>query len=137
VIRSYDPELLLEACRRCPTWDDEAEFDPAAWLENTNNVMLTDGDSVGLATFNKPGSYSVHWFYNVHGRAAINMAREMLRIMFEEYDAKTIRGLTPVSLKAARWLAKQVGMKSYGIVEYHDDQPHEIMIMTRQEFNGS
>jgi hypothetical protein len=137
IIRSYDAELLLKACRRCPTWDDEAEFDPAAWLENTNNVMLTDGDSVGLATYNRPGVYSVHWFFKVGGRQAINLAREMLGVMFNEHGAEAIRGLTPESIKAARWLAKQVGMKSYGFVEYHDDQPHELMIMTRQEFNGT
>lgn len=139
--RSYDPEVFREAYHLCPTADEEIDY--AAWINNKNNIMLTSGKDVGCATYDYPGVYSVHWFFReAKGRAAITLARNLLREMFTTYGAETIRGVTPMSIKAARWLAKQVGLTSYGILDYHDAEPHELMCITKEEFmrqesNGS
>lgn len=135
--RSYDPEVMREAFKMLEE-DDAIPYD--AWVSNKKNVMLVEGKNVGLATFDYPGLYTVHWFYEVRGRAAIKLARAMLAEMFEKYDARVIRGLTAKKLKAARWLAKQVGLKSYGdYTAIIDGAPveHEIQCMTKEEFYGS
>ncbi len=132
ISRSFDPELLKKAFSRCPAYVTEG-FDVQAWLNNPRNVMLTDEEDVGLATFEYPGVYTVHWFYERRGRKAIDLAREMIGVMFNEYGANAIRGLTAMELKAARWLAKQVGCKSYGVLKFSDG-PHELLLMTKQDF---
>lgn len=127
--RSYDFKLMKEASEEF----NGPSFNYQGWLDNKNNVMLVDGDDVGLATFEYPGVYTVHWFFVSRGRQALRTAKLMLGHMFEVYDAKILRGLTPVNLKAARWLAKQAGLTSYGIVECLDG-PHEIMCITRHDY---
>jgi hypothetical protein len=129
VDRSFDVQKLKEASEEF----NGPHFDYEGWLANKNNVMWLDGDDVGLATFEYPGVYTVHWFFVSRGRQALHTAKAMLGKMFDEYDAKILRGLTPVNLKAARWLAKQAGLSSYGILDFKDG-PHEIMCITKQDY---
>lgn len=105
------------------------------WLAKPANVMLVEGDNVGLATYEYPGVYTVHWFFTARGREAIKLARRMFKVMFDEYGAETLRGLTRVDLKAARWLAKQAGLTSYGFVTFKDGDEYEILFITKDEFN--
>jgi len=134
--RSFDPKLLEEALSTVPDEKDGVDYE--AWINNHNNVMLVENDNVGLASYEYPGVYNVHWFYkSAKGRGAINLAKRMLTYMFE-HGAQTIRGLTREDHRAARWLAKQVGLTSYGFVQYPDEElRHEIMFITKDEFNGS
>lgn len=127
--RSFDPEVMKEAAGEY----NGPSFPYQKWVDNTKNVMLVDGDDVGLATFEYKGVYTVHWFYVSRGRAAIKMAREMLNLMFQDYGAEAIRGLTPTKIKSARWLARQVGCTSYGFETFPSGE-NEIFIMTKQEF---
>lgn len=94
--------------------------------------MYVQDESVGLARKEYPGVYTVHWFYTVKGRAAINMAKEMLRKLFEETDAVTVRGLTKADLKPARWCARQVGMKSHGVLSVNNEE-YELFIIKKDE----
>lgn len=111
-----------------------SEMSYEEWTSDSHNYMFVEGDNVGLATHEYPGVYTVHWFFTERGRGAINMARKMLDALFNASDAQTIRGLTPKDLKAARWLAKQVGLTSHGIVEFSDGKQCELMFITKEEF---
>lgn len=134
IVRSFDPNELKEAFKLGP--HDNSSIDCEAWLNNYKNVMLVEGNNVGIATYEYPGVYTVHWFYNVRGREAIKLAREMLDEMFNKYGCETARGLTPTNLKAARWLAKQVGLTSYGMMTCTNGEEVELMFITKEEFNN-
>ena|SRR5690349_4767935 len=126
---------MEEALQLCPgangDWNDYS-----GWLEDDRNIMAVDGKDTGLATYNYPGVYSVHWFFKSRGRDALNQARAMLDWLFQNSDAKAVRGLTKEHIKAARWLARQIGFTSYGIIEFADG-PYELFCMTKEEFyNG-
>jgi hypothetical protein len=110
------------------------DFDFEGWVNDHHNVMLVLDDNVGLATFEYPGVYGVHWYFgSARGRKAIELARSMLAWLFNHTDAQAIRGLTKANLKAARWASRQVGMTSYGIVECKTGE-HELFCMTKEDF---
>jgi hypothetical protein len=140
ITRSLDPRIMKAAFAPYDRYHDD-RMNYEAWLTNGKNIMyVTEDGDVGLATFEYPGMYNVHWFFkNVKGKAAIALAKEMLDDLFTNYKAEVVRGLTPVDIKAARFLAKYVGFKSYGLVDApEDDGPNkgvcELMIMTKNEF---
>jgi hypothetical protein len=108
---------------------------PEQWLSYPKNMMYREGDSVALATYEYPGMYTLHWFFKVRGREALNLARKMLTIFFKESDAKAIRGLTRKDLKQACWAARQLGMTSWGDIQINDDR-YELFTLTKDEFNG-
>jgi hypothetical protein len=138
--RSYDPEVMQKAFEPHTRYHD-AQMNYDAWVKDTRNVMFAvENGDIGLATFEYPGVYGVHWFFNhTKGRAAIRLAQDMLDELFTNYEAKTVRGLTPIDIKAARILAKYVGFKSYGLIECPEtDGPNrgicELMLMTKNGF---
>lgn len=124
-MRSYDKELFKSVIDK---------VDPDEWIDNEKNVMFDVGGSVGLFTYEYPGVYSGHWFFKVKGRKALELAKEMLNHFFENYPARTIRGLTPVDKKAARWAARQIGMTSLGIMTFPCTGDHEVFCMTKEDF---
>jgi hypothetical protein len=132
VNRSYDLHLLKQAGGMLERNDG---FDWAHWLDDENNIMLIENDDVGLATFEYFGLYTVHWFYESRGRDAIGVAKRMIKWMFDNTGCQVIRGLTPIDIKPARWLAKHVGLKSYGTVSFADETC-ELMMTTKDTFNG-
>lgn len=127
--RSFDYKVMREAAEDF----NGSSFDYEGWVKNKNNVMFVEGDDVGLATFEYPGVYTVHWFFVSRGRQALRNAQDMIGTMFDDFDARILRGLTPVDLKAARWLAKKVGLTSYGFLEFPNGT-HEIMCITKQDY---
>lgn len=96
--------------------------------------MLAAGENVGLATYELPGVYNIHWYYNVRGRQALDLATAMLVKLFNDYDAQVIRGIVRVDLKPSRWGARQVGLKSLGIFRYEDGTENEVFYTTKDEF---
>ena len=106
------------------------------WLDNENNVMYEEDGSVGLATFEYNGCYTVHWFFNeeTRGRKALNLAGRMLGEIFNR-GAQIVRGVTPEKLRGARWACRQIGMTSQGLMEFSNG-PHEVFTMTKEEYNG-
>jgi hypothetical protein len=96
--------------------------------------MLVSDDDIGLATYEYPGMYTVHWFFVSRGRKAINLAKDMFDYMFKHHEAKALRGLTPEDKKAARWASRQTGMKSYGLVPNEKGKLHELFIITKEDF---
>lgn len=127
--RSYDPSEMKRIVSQFPKefiYDTET-FDYSHWL--SHSVMYVEGDSAGLCTKEKEGIYSVHWFFKHRGRQALDLAKEMLNDLFDNEGAEIVRGITPVDNKAARWAARQIGLKSYGV-----EGDKEILIMTKKEF---
>jgi RimJ/RimL family protein N-acetyltransferase len=95
--------------------------------------MFVEDDSVGLLTYEYPGVYNGHWFFKVRGRKALDLAKRILDVMYTDYGLQCLVGHTPVNNKAARWAARQIGMKSYGILTFSNGD-HELFCMTKDEF---
>jgi hypothetical protein len=133
VHRSFDQELLIEAteCHR-DLWPVD-NF--VQWFEMPNNIMLAEGRDVGLVTYEFPGCYTVHWYYqDARGRDAIDLGKKMVGFVFENYDAKVLRGLIRTDFKASRWACRQVGFKSYGNLTFADGDENELFFITRDEY---
>jgi hypothetical protein len=129
--RVFDLPLLLESIKGSVFADKVEDF--KTWFEMPHNIMLVEGKNVGLATFEYPGVYSVHWFFKARGREAINLGRAMLKHLFDNYDAKIARGLIRVDLKPGRWAARQVGYKSHGIMKFEDGTENEVFTITKAD----
>lgn len=134
ILRSYDTELMKEAVSLYLDWDHEG-FDYQAWLDDRNNVMLTDGKNVGLACCEYPGVYTGHYFFKDGGRKAITLAETMLIMMFTDYGAKIMRGLTRPENRKAIWMNRHLGFKSQGVVDTVTG-PHELFTLTKDDFYG-
>jgi len=132
MIRSFDVETFKTAVEPYPQIFP-TPFDFEGWLKHPLNVMYDADGSVGLGVYEYPGVYTAHWFFKVRGREALNLAREMLDALFTDHKAVVVRGLTKVNLKPARWAAKQLGFKSYGILEFSDGE-YELMCLTKDDF---
>lgn len=129
--RSFDLDLLLRA-----TDIPEINTGPemfTQWFHTPRNLMFADGENVGLATYEAPGVYTVHWYFKVRGRKAIQLGQEMLLNIFDNYGAKVARGYVKEGLKASRWAARQVGFKSYGMLTFPDGDVNELFIITKQD----
>lgn len=102
----------------------------ADWLACEGNIPITfDNGDIALFDYEGPGAYQVHFLFNARGRLAIDHAREALRIMFEEHDAKLIFGLTPTHLRHARIFSRWIGGKSAGIRSMPDG-PCELFVLS-------
>jgi hypothetical protein len=133
-MRSYDPEILRKATTPYPE-SVPANFDFEGWLANHRNIMYVVGDNVGLATYEYPGVYNAHWFFTARGKEALDIAFQMYDDLFNKQGAKAVRGITPVDLKGARYLAKRIGFISLGIIEEFSKGPSELMYLSREAFN--
>lgn len=132
--RSFNLSLLLEAteCHR----DKYPAKDFITWFRLPRSIMLAEGRNVGLATYECPGIYSVHWYYqDARGRDAIILGKKMLGEMFDKYGAEIIRAFIRVDLKASRWACRQLGFKSLGILTFADGEDNELFAITKKEFN--
>lgn len=131
--RSFDLPLLLRATTGVPGISTTPqEFED--WFNTPLNIMLTEGENVGLATYSRPGIYIIHWYYKVRGREAIDLGKKMLKHLIDHYDAKLIVGFVKTGLKASRWAARQVGMKSQGFVTFADGDENELFTTTKDDF---
>ena len=115
-------------------------FDPPDWLKNTDNVALVKGEDVSL--FERQyalGSDVVcgHYFFFSRGKEACNTAKEMLKEIFTgPYNVQRIVGLTPVDHRAALWMNRQLGFKSYGQIDTAAG-PCEFVLLTKEEWENS
>lgn len=129
--RSYDPDILTAACL---PYEYHFSPDNATWLANHDNLMYVMGEDVGLATFDYPGMYTLHWFMKSRGKDVLKVGKAMLEKLFSEHDIKVLRGVTPVENRPARFLAKRFGFKTISIEEFLDG-PNELMLLTKEDFN--
>lgn len=129
--RCYDPKVLDAALE---PYGYHMEPDNKTWLEVPGNLAYTIGEDLGLATFDYPGLYAVHWFFKSKGLEAVKVCLTMLDKVFGEHGAQAVRGVTPIDNKPARRLAKYVGCETISIEEYPDGL-YEIMILSKDRFN--
>jgi len=133
--RSFDVGLLRDATE--PYAHELHGFDPEAWLADERNIALTDdGENYNLLEYELPGVYTGHTFYIKRGRAAKAHLHEALRVAFTEFPVEVIRGLTPIKLVGARWMARQGGFKSHGVVQTLVG-PCELFILSKHKYLGT
>jgi len=128
--RSSDPVAVTEAIR----YYLEPDFSVEDWVNDLNNIALTDGEgNFCLFEYDEEGRYYGHYFYKARGKKARDLIRQTIDHLFENYPAKAIQGLTPEEHVAARWMARQVGMKSFGIISTINGRC-ELFILTINEW---
>lgn len=110
-------------------------FYPDQWLLDDNNYALTNGEDYCLFEMASPGVHYGHYFCKSRGKKALEFSKECVAYMFNN-ATHTIQGLTPAENRAARWMARQVGLKSYGVIETSNG-PHELFILTKKEWETS
>lgn len=131
--RSYDLALFRKVEDEYPEWFEG--FDDEEWISNPLNVMLVKDGSVGQAEFNYPGVYTMHYYFdNLHGKAARDLAREMIHEMFSNYEARILRGITPVENRPALLMARMVGCQPIGFVT-RGDEKFEVFFITEDLLN--
>lgn len=128
VVRTYDADALRRARGEYVFADDDD-----AWVANTQNIMYEKGDDVGLATYDYPGLYTVHWFFKTKGKGALVSAAEMLDDLFTNYGAKAVRGVIHMDNRPSRFLAKYVGFEKISVEEFLDG-PNELMLLPKDRF---
>lgn len=128
--RSTDPEAVANAIR----YYIEPNFSVEDWCSQEENVALTDGKgNFCLFEYDEAGRYYGHYFHKVRGKEARDLTKEIISYFFLNYPAEAIQGLTPIELRAARWMARQVGLKSFGIINT-ENGPAELFILTRLQW---
>lgn len=129
--RSFDPEVMRKAFEPHPDlFPVDTDFE--TWLGNKANVMLVEGESVGLACHEYPGVYTGHYLFKVHGKEALKLARRMMEWMVEHEGAKAFTGITPVYKRAARIFNRKLGFTSFGLIETERGL-HEMFCITADE----
>lgn len=129
ITRSFDHGLFKSVAQKF----NGNSFSYEAWLANQNNLMYVVGDNVGLATYEYPGCYTVHWFFTARGKEALDLAFAMHDKLYRD-GAEITRGLTPIDLKEARYLAKRLGYETLEVMEF-DDGFYDVMCLTKQAFD--
>ncbi len=135
ISRTYDANLVAPAIKHFLNSEDLV--DPIDWLSNPDNIVLINerGD---MALFEKGVKhiYSGHYFFKSRGRAAITAGREFLDELFNTcYNIHVLTGLVPITHLGARWLTRQLGFTSHGVVDYIDNKHYELFILTQKDFN--
>ena len=105
------------------------------WIDTDGNKAFVDDlGNVGILHRDSPNVYDSHIFFKSRGREAITRAKEMMSFGFENTDCLVMRGYTPVDNRAARWINRQLGYTSYGVLSQLNP-PCELFIVTKQEFH--
>ncbi len=134
MVRTYDVNLIAPAIEFFLKSD--TQVDPVDWIANPDNIVLQN-DSGDIALFEKgvKDTYSGHYFFKSRGRSAIRAGQEFLDELFNTcYNINILMGLTPLTNLPARWMSRQLGFKSYGIIQ-SERKPYEMFIITKKEFN--
>lgn len=128
--RSFDVEEVERVTE--PYRHELLGFHPKEWLDDMQNYCFSDGaGNISLFERGSDGIYTGHYFFAVRGREALKLGKEMLTRVFEETSIKVIRGLTPLQKLGARWMSRQLGFKSYGVVGT-DNGPCELFILIKE-----
>ncbi len=106
-------------------------FSAKDWLGNPAHIALTNGRDIGLFERER-AAWNAHWLLQSRGREALLVGKAMLKWLFANSDASVIKGLTPLQQRAARWFNRQLGGKSFGIIETAFG-PVELFILERQQ----
>lgn len=127
--RTFSVSDVENALKLYPFGD--VDLDVSKWLNEDNFAFRDDRGNFALFELSEPGVYYGHYYFIDRGKKAVDLAVSTLKMFFE--IAEVVKGLTPVYHKAALWMNRRLGFKSYGTVPTHLGD-HEIVVMTRQEF---
>lgn len=119
--RTYDGEALAEAMESFK--DETLGFDPREWIADPDNIALTDGEgNYNLFQYDTVGVYWAHTYFNTaRGREAIKLCKDSLDWAFSvDSPIRVIKGITPLYKQGARWLNRQIGLESHGIIRTKD-----------------
>lgn len=137
ITRIWDAVKINEAIKCFLKTEDIV--DPIDWLANPTNIVLENelGDMCLFEyAFTDKTVYSGHYFFKSRGRQAIVSSRNFLDELFNSgYNVNVLLGMVPLTNKAARWITRQIGFKSYGYEEVRGTE-YELFIMTKKEFNN-
>lgn len=135
VNRIYDTNKIDDAINLF--LDDEGHITAEEWLQDPTNIALeNDRGDIALFEIGLKNIYSGHYYFKSRGRQAITAAKEFLDCVFNTcYNIEVIIGLTPITNLPARWLSRQVGFKSQGLVQ-GPKRHYEMFIITKREFNN-
>lgn len=126
-------DILTLALHMQPYMDEIVGLDLVPWLLEDRNYALTDGKNFSLFECSSEGIWYGHYFCTSRGRGARDFGKSAIQWMFDNAGMKVMRGLTPVHNKAACWMARQLGLKSYGTTETTNG-PHKVFIITKDEW---
>lgn len=133
MIRCYDAALIAEAAS---TFLKHEDCDCIDWIADPNNIALVnDQGDMALFEIGLKHIYTGHYYFKSRGRQAIDAGHEFLDAIFNTcYNINVVMGLTPIDNRAARWMSRRLGFKSYGDQQI-GDQHFEMFIITKKEFN--
>lgn len=131
--RIHDARAVEDALLLYPF--GEIKLDVAEWMDNPVIILSDEDGNLGLFEEYYDHVYTGHYFYKTGGKYARNLAIEMLREIFTKYGAEAVRGLTPVEHKAALWMTRHLGFKSYAQIDTRVG-PCVLFVMTKAEFEG-
>lgn len=134
-MRSWDATIIAPAIAHFLKTEDKV--DPIDWLSDPDNIVLVNeiGD---IALFEKgiKHIYTGHYYFKSRGRQAITSGKAFLDELLNScYNISIVTGLCPLEHLGARWLTRQLGFTSHGVVDYIDNKHYELFILTKEEFN--
>ncbi len=124
--RVSDVDIVRDVMR--PYIEELRGFEPETWLLNSSNVCLLVGNDISFFEYEGEGVYTGHLFFESRGRKALDSGRLLLSHFVSTYKPFGIRGLTPAEYKGARWINRQLGFKSFGLLDI-DNEVYELFIM--------
>lgn len=132
-MRTYDTKLLADAVE--DLIHGQLYFDVVEWVSSPKNIAVVN--SIGdMAIFEHSGNglVNAHYYFKSRGRQAIQVARNFLNEIFNDpYEVQVVRGFTPLTNLGARWVSRQIGCTSHGVLEI-DHKFYELFIITKKEF---
>ena len=133
IARHFDVETLMETMG--PYEHELKGFYPEEWLDDRNNVCLTDGEgNFTLYERQLPTAVVGHYFLKARGRQALKLCKEFLEEIFTgPYGVFIIHGITPLDKKGALWMNRQLGFKPIGLVNTIVGPCH-LVHLTKQEW---
>ena len=131
--RHFDVDSLMETMG--PYKHELKGFYPQEWLDNPDNICLTDGEgNFTLYERQLPTVVIGHYFLKARGREALKLCHEFLEEIFTgPYGVFIIHGITPHDKRGALWMNKQLGFKSQETVDTIVG-PCEMVRLTKEEW---
>jgi len=128
-------ELDHTVCEELVNGAEDFDIYYENWLENPKNIALRDGEgNIGFAEIDNlyPFIYFVHIVSNSKkGRDAQTFAKDMMREMFETYEAEHLIGRIPPHNKKSRVFALSIGFNRLPFS--HTDQAN-LYSISRKDF---
>lgn len=126
----YDPIFLS----RMRNYQHITKYDMADWLRDHRNDYYIDAFDIAVFAYETPFLFTGHYFFESRGKEAKEKALSVLRQLFDRHkNLRFVQGLTPQENKAARWMTRQLGFKSHGLLETAPDEFCELFLISREE----